>query len=280
MPMPLADFAYIKELVEHSVGNVLEAQRDYVVESRLQNVVEKTGTKSVQGLINKMRQGGGEALSRQVVESLVNNETMFFRDMHPFEILRKEVIPELMVRQARDRTINIWSAACSSGQEPYSLAMLILENFPQLADWQVRIMASDFSQAILNRAMLGRYSQIEANRGLPAKYLIKYFDRNGLNWQIRNNVREMVTFLEVNLSNPWPAMPRMDVMLLRNALIYFDVAAKRQALSQVEKVLKPGGYLFLGAAETTINLSQAFERRFEKAACYQLRGKQETARVL
>lgn len=280
MTMPSADFAYIKELVESSVGNVLEAQRDYVVETRLQSVVEKTGTKSVQGLINKMRQAGSEGLSRQVVESLVNNETMFFRDMQPFEILRTSVLPELIAKQSRDRTLNLWSAACSSGQEPYSLAMLLLENFPQLADWQVRIMASDFSQAILNRAMLGRYTQIEANRGLPAKYLIKYFDRNGLNWQIRDNVRQMVTFMEINLAAPWPAMPRMDVILLRNALIYFDVDAKRQALAQVERVLRPEGYLFLGAAETTINLSQAFERRFDKAACYQLRSKQEMSRVL
>ena len=273
MTMALADFNYIKSLVQQSAGNVLDSARDYVVESRLQAVAERAGLPSVVSLVAQMRESSNESLRRQTVEALVNNETTFFRDHHPFEILRQNVLPEIIERQGRDRTLCIWSAACSSGQEPYSLAMLLLEHFPTLVDWQVRIIASDFSQPILSRAMQGKYSQIEVNRGLPARLLVKYFERVGTNWQIKNNIRQMVTFLEMNLAQPWGMLPRMDVIFLRNALIYFDIETKRGSLSQVEKVLKPGGYLFLGAAETTINLSSSFERRFDKASCYQLRAK-------
>ena len=280
MPLATADFGFIKTLLQTSAGNVLESQRDYMVETRLQGVAEKVGLRSVQALINKMRDGGNESLIRVVVESLVNNETMFFRDITPFDIMREKVLPEMIQSQRQDRTLNIWSAASSSGQEPYSIAMLLLENFPSLMDWQVRILGTDCSQNILSRAQQGKYSQIEVNRGLPARYLVKYFERVGVSWQLKGPVRQMVNFSEVNLVTMWPPLPRMDVIFMRNVLIYFDVETKREVLAQVERQLRPGGYLFLGAAETTINLSAAFERRFDKAACYQLRPRQEGTRVL
>jgi chemotaxis protein methyltransferase CheR len=208
-----------------------------------------------------------------VVEALVNHETTFFRDFHPFEVLRQTVLPELIERKARERTLTFLSAACSSGQEPYSLAITLAEHFPHLADWDVRILATDYSQAVLERAAAGRYSQIEVNRGLPAPYLVKYFERDKMHWQLKAKIRDMVTFSEMNLAETWPQLPSIDVLFLRNALIYFDVDTKRASLVQAERAMAPRGYLFMGAAETTISLSESFERRSEKVSCYQLKAR-------
>ena len=274
MTLSASEFNFIKALVLRTSGNVLESQRDYLVDSRLSALADRENLNSVQGVLARLRDSSRTDLVQRVAEALVNNETFFFRDIYPFQLLKDEVLPEIIAARQNERAINIWCAACSSGQEPYSIAMILRENFSQLSGWNIKIIASDFSQTILQRAAQGRYSQLEINRGLPAPLLIKYFERAGTEWQLNESIRSMVTFSEVNLLQPLPsALRRIDIVFLRNALIYFDVDKKRQVMSQMETVMRPGGYLFLGAAETTMNISAAFDRRFQRASCYQLQGK-------
>jgi chemotaxis protein methyltransferase CheR len=202
---------------------------------------------------------------------MTNSETSFFRDLHPFEALRTSVIPGLIAKRAAERTLTIWCAATASGQEPYSIAMLLREHFPQLAGWKVMLVASDISEAMLSRARAGAYSQIEINRGLPAPLLVKYFRRIDGEWQIAEDMRRAIDFRRVNLTAAWPFLPAMDIIMMRNVLIYFDVPTKKAVLARVRRQLRPGGFLFLGGGESTLNLDDAFApARFGKAICYQL----------
>jgi len=213
-----------------------------------------------------------QGLHRKAVEAMTTNETSFFRDFHPFEALKKFVLPDLLALRSAERTLNIWCAASSSGQEPYSLGMLIRENFPQLLSWKLRILATDLSTEVLARAREGRYSQLEVNRGLPANLLVKYFQKQGCDWYLRDEIRRMVDFQIVNLSNAWPALPPVDIVMIRNVLIYFGIETKKEILAKVRRVLKPDGYLFLGGAETTFSIDESFERvQFERATCYRIR---------
>ncbi len=191
---------------------------------------------------------------------MMNNETWFFRDHLPFEALRRVIIPELMADRAATRRLNFWSAASSSGQEAYSIAMMIKEEFGGLPGWSISILGTDLSSAILERARSGRYSQLEVNRGLPAKYLAKYFTRDGSDWIVSPNIRRMVEFRELNLAIPWCNLPRFDAVFFRNVLIYFEVDKKREMFSRLFSTMKPDGYLLLGAAETTYGLSDCFAR--------------------
>ncbi len=203
---------------------------------------------------------------------MTNNETWFFRDLHPFEMIKRRLLPELIAARSSSRRLNIWSAASSSGQEAFSLAMMIEESFPELRSWTVKILGTDISSTILNRARSGRYSQMEVNRGLPAPLLTRYFQREGMEWVVRESIRNRVCFEAMNLATPWPAMPMMDIILLRNVLIYFEVPVKKQILAKARGVLQPDGYLFLGGAESTLNLDPNFERiAFDKTGCYRLR---------
>jgi chemotaxis protein methyltransferase CheR len=175
-------------------------------------------------------------------------------------------------RQAT-RTLHIWCAACSSGQEPYTVTMTLLEHFPQLAGWNLKILATDISSEMVTRSKAGRYGQLEVNRGLPANLLVKYFEKKGIEWQVKPEVQRCCEFRELNLIEAWGLMAPMDVVFLRNVLIYFDVETKRQILGDVRRVIQPWGYLFLGGAETTINLGDTFERvQFDKAGCYRVKG--------
>ena len=228
--------------------------------TRLDPVVRRAGLGSLSELVATLRQDDDPALSEQVIDALTTNETTFFRDLHPFESLRNHILPALIERKRLSRSLFIWSAGCSSGQEPYSVAMLIRDDFPQLAEWQVSILGTDVSVAMLERARAGRYGQIEVNRGLPAHLLVKYFRRAGVGWEIDGSIRAMVRFRQQNLVDPWPSMPPMDLVLMRNVMIYFDVAAKREILSRVGEVLAPHGYLLLGTSETTLHLDDSFRR--------------------
>ncbi len=180
--------------------------------------------------------------------------------MLPFESLRTKVLPALIEARSRERGLNIWSAACSTGQEPYTVAMIIREYFPELGQWTCRIWASDLARKVVERARPGIYSQIEINRGMPAKLLVKYFRRERLKWILNDEIRGMIEFFELNLARRWPSMVPMDLIFLRNALIYFDVETKRNILAQVRRVLRPDGYLLLGNSETTLGVDDGFER--------------------
>jgi chemotaxis protein methyltransferase CheR len=271
MPLSQSDFDYIRTLVQQRSAVVLESDKAYLVETRLLKLVRSEGFDSISTLVARLKAAPSRDLDEKVVEALANHETSFFRDAHPFETLRTKILPELIQRRAAERRLHIWCAGCSSGQEPYSVAMLVREHFPALSNWNLRILGSDFAHAILGRARLGRYCQLDVNRGLPARFLVKYFEKVGTDWQIKDVIRAMVEFRLINLIDPWP-LPLLDVILLRNVLIYFDVAAKKGILAKVRRVLSPDGYLFLGGAETTFNLDDAFDRvPFDRSCCYRLR---------
>ena len=272
MPLSPPDFQFVSQLVRQRSAIVLEVEKTYLLEARLTPLARAEGFASLEALIGQMRAQPFNGLHRKVVEAMTTNETSFFRDLHPFDALKKVVIPELLERRAADRQLTIWCAASSSGQEPYTVAMTLMDAFPQLADWKVKILATDLSSEMVGRSTAGRYGQIEVNRGLPASLLIKYFEKKGTEWVVKPDVRKWCDFRELNLIEPWGTMPVVDVVFLRNVLIYFDIDTTREILSNVRQQLHPWGFLFLGGAETTINLGDGFERvQFEKAGCYRLK---------
>ncbi len=266
-------FEYIRRLVHQRSAVVLEARQAYLAEARLMPLAEEYGFRSVTELVNRLRAEPFGGLHRRVVEAMTTNETCFFRDPRCFEGIRNEVLPAMLRARATQRLLRIWSAACSTGQEPYSVAMLLREAATDVTGWSVDLIASDLATEVLRRAQAATYSQLEVNRGLPAALLIKYFTKHGLEWRLNDDVRAMVEYREINLIEPWPAtLQGLDIVLLRNVLIYFDVETKRAILAQVRRVLRPDGYLVLGSAETTLMLDDAFERTSaDSAGFYRLR---------
>jgi chemotaxis protein methyltransferase CheR len=267
------DFDFIRKLLRDKSAIALEDGKQYLVESRLGPIVRELKLDSIADLVTRLREPLSNGLQQQVVEAMVTTETTFFRDLHPFEVLRKSLIPELVRKRQSERRLDIWCAACSTGQEPYSVALLVREHFPELASWTINILATDLSREVLARAKAGLYSQIEVNRGLPAALLVKHFRQHGSSWQLHDDLRRMVEFQELNLVRAWPPMPRMDVVFLRNVMIYFDIESKKSILSRMTKMLKADGYLLLGGAETTFNLNDSFARLEQfKGGFYQLIG--------
>jgi chemotaxis protein methyltransferase CheR len=266
------DFDYIRTLVRDRSAIVLEPGKEYLVQARLLPVARKQGIEDIRGLVERLKRGE-PVLATQVVEAMTTNETSFFRDVHPFESLREDVLPDLLEKRAATRTLRIWSAAASTGQEAYTIAMTLREHFPQLHAWNVSILGTDLSGEVIERANEGRYAQIEVNRGLPAPMLVKYFERVGPAWRVTAELRRLVEFRQMNLTTAWPVLPRMDVVFLRNVLIYFDTPTKQAVLQRVRQVLAPDGYLFLGAAETTLQFDGLFERvPRARANCYRVIG--------
>lgn len=253
----VSDFEFVRSLVYKESAISLDSDMKYLVESRLSSLARKGKYKDVTDLIRCLRGGSEDDLSVKVVEAMTTNETSFFRDSHPFETLCKEVLPEI-ARSHRNQ-INIWCAACSTGQEPYTIAMAIHEYCPELVP-RIAIRATDISAEVVAKASLGKYTRIEVNRGLPAQLLAKYFDQTGLSWQVSSKLRDMVTFEELNLIRDWRGLPEMDIIFLRNVLIYFDTDVKSRILKNTSKVLKSGGCLFLGLSETTLNLDTEYQR--------------------
>jgi chemotaxis protein methyltransferase CheR len=250
------NYRYLQQEIYRESGIVLDADKHYLLESRLTPVVREARLSSLDELCERLRAKTDAALSQQVIEALTTNETLFFRDVAPFEALRHRLIPELLAK--RPEKLAIWSAAASSGQEAYSIAMLLREM--GLAERPVDILGTDLSAQILERARAARYMQFEVNRGLPAPYLVKYFRREGLDWQLKDEVRTMVRFYRFDLRQPMAGLGKFDIVFCRNVLIYFDVPTKTKILEQILGVLNPGGYLLLGGAETTLNLHGQFER--------------------
>jgi len=266
-----AEFHYIKDFIYQQAAIDLEPGKAYLVEARLQPIARREGFASLSEMIAKLRAQPANGLNWLVVEAMTTNETYFFRDIHPFELLKTKVLPELIKRRAAQRQINIWCAAASSGQEPYSIMMLLREHFPELSTWKINFTATDISNQMLNRCREGFYSQLEVNRGLPATLLVKYFEKISTEWKIRDDLRRAIDFRQLNLAQPWPALATMDIVFIRNVLIYFDVATKKPILARVRKLMSPDGYMFLGGAETTLNLDESFKRvQVNNSAYYQL----------
>ncbi len=263
-----AEFTYISDMVRTRSAIVLEPGKEYLVEARLAPLVRELGLESIGALVTKLRQGNG-GLAERVTEAMTTNETSFFRDVAPFQALRTLVLPSLVETRKVQRSLRIWCAASSSGQEPYSIAMTIEDDFPQLRGWNLQIVATDLSPAMVERGRSGVYKALEVNRGLPAPMLIKYFTKVGVDYELKAEIRSMVDFSELNLIGAWPAFPPFDIVFLRNVLIYFDVETKRTIFGRVKRLLAPDGFLFLGAAETTMNIDDGFERLpIERAGCY------------
>jgi chemotaxis protein methyltransferase CheR len=273
-----SDFDYICTLVRERSAIVLEPGKEYLVQARLLPVARQQGLDDISALVARLKRGE-PALTTQVVEAMTTNETSFFRDVHPFDCLRADVLPSLLEARCAQRTLRIWSAAASTGQEAYSIAMILREHFPELAGWNISILGTDLSNDVLEKAREGRYAQIEVNRGLPAPMLVKYFDRAGPAWKVKPELLAMCEFKALNLVAPWAALPRMDIVFLRNVLIYFDVDTKRDVLTKMRSTLAPDGYLFLGAAETTLQFDGLFERApHARANCYRVSRALESAK--
>jgi chemotaxis protein methyltransferase CheR len=273
MTLNAADGAFIRSMVLSESAILLDATKGYLIESRLTPLVRETGSDTLEGFVAKLRAAPSGPLRTRVIEAITTNETNFFRDIYPWHALREVVIPGLMAARAATRSLTIWCAAASSGQEPYSLAMTLVEHFPELSSWKVKIVATDISGEILTRARNGRYTQLEVNRGLPAALLTKHFERDGTGWVIKKRFRDMIDYRELNLVRPWVGLGSSDLIMMRNVLIYFDVPTKTKILHQVGRQLRPDGVLFLGGAETTLNLATEFERvQHGKTAWYRLKG--------
>lgn len=271
MPIGQLELEYVRDLVYRRSAIVLDAGKDYLLESRLAPLARQRGMASIDELVSRARANALD-LQKWIVEALTTNETSFFRDIHPFEALRDEVFPRLMEARRSTRRLHVWCAAASTGQEPFTIAMTARESFPELATWDFKIVGTDLCEAVLERAREGLYRQHEVNRGLPATMLVKYFDRRGVDWQIKPELRRIVEFKKLNLIEPWPPLGAPDVVFIRNVLIYFDVATKRGILEKLRNTMAPDGALFLGGAETTMNLDDGFERvQAGKAAYYRIK---------
>ena len=257
--MKPADFEFLSQLVNKRSGLVLTEDKAYLLESRLMPVARKRGMKGLEDLISTIRTTMEEELLREVTEAMTTNESFFFRDVKPFDTFRDMILPELLESRAAKKSFRIWCAAASSGQEPYSLAMVMKELATKLTGWSYEIIATDISTEMLVKAEKGIYSQFEVQRGLPIQMLLKYFKKDNDVWEINSSLRDMVTFKEFNLLNDPKVLGAFDVVFCRNVLIYFDQPTKSRILDWIARMLPADGRLFLGGAETVLGITDKFK---------------------
>lgn len=278
--LSIADLSFVCDLVYKEAAIVLDDAKSYLIEARLEPLAKREGFDSIHEFVESLRSTKSPVLVSKAIDAMTTNETSFFRDVHPFMSLRKYILPEIITRKSDEKKLNIWCAACSSGQEPYTIALLLKEHFPELRAWDVSILATDISDEMLTRCRKGIFSKLEVNRGLPAPLLIKYFEQDGAEWRLKDEIRSMIEFRQVNLIAPFPLMLRMDIVFIRNVLIYFDVKTKKEILEKIRRNMDPEAYMFLGGAETTLNIDAEFHRlRLGKSTCYTLREKDFSEQV-
>jgi chemotaxis protein methyltransferase CheR len=266
-PVIRADnYKFLQEHIRKQSGIVLDDKKHYLVEARLLPIALDEGLRNLDDLCAKLRQAAPLKLQRRVIEAMTTNETYFFREPSHFDALKQTILPPLIAARKESRKIAIWSAAASTGQEAYSIAMLLAEM--GLQDWEVSITGTDLAENVLEKAREGKYSQLEVNRGLPATLLVKYFTRNQLVWEVKPNLRRLVKFQALDLRNIGRGLGPFDIILCRNVLIYFDVDTKRQIIDQIRTTLNPGGYFFLGASEVGLTLGPKFTRLCTNDATY------------
>jgi chemotaxis protein methyltransferase CheR len=242
------DFGYLRGVVMSNSGNLIDASRNYLFESRLQHVLKSKGWQSLDQLISALRSDSGD-LQQAVAEAMTINETSFFRDMPTFDLLRQELLPRLISSRCRERKLRFWSAASSSGQEVYSIAIMIREHFPQLEGWKIEILGSDFSAEMVRKAKAGRYQRMEVNRGLPARLLIKYLARVDDEWEIKPEIKSMCQFQQLNLCHATISYRPFDCIFLRNVMFYFPLEQRQEVLLRMHQSLASDGALFLGLSE-------------------------------
>ncbi len=251
------DFQFITQMLKKQSGIIIGEDKLYLLETRLMPVARVNGKSSIEELIAALR-GGDAELVKAVVEAMTTNETFFFRDSTPFTQFKEVVLPQLLETRAKTKKIRIWCAACSSGQEPYSLAMILDEVSAKMPGWNVEIIGTDLSLDILKKALVASYTQFEVQRGLPIQYLIKHFVKDGDTWALSDKIKSKVTFKQLNLLNDFTSLGTFDVVFCRNVLIYFDLETKRDILSRIAARMSPDACLFLGGAETVLGVSDAF----------------------
>jgi chemotaxis protein methyltransferase CheR len=256
--MKVEDFDMFAALLKQRSGLVLTKDKAYLLESRLMPVARKWNLKGLDELAGAVRSRKDEALLRDITEAMTTNESSFFRDQKPFDLFRQVVLPRLLETRAAKRQIRIWSAACSSGQEAYSLSMLLQDEAAKLAGWRIEIVGTDISAEMVERARAGVYTQFEVQRGLPIQMLVKHFKQNGDKWQISQQLRQMATFREWNLLQDLGGLGQFDIVFCRNVLIYFDQPTKTKVLESIARIMPPDGVLYLGGAETVLGITDRF----------------------
>jgi chemotaxis protein methyltransferase CheR len=265
------DYEYLRKILKDHSGLDLSADKQYLIESRLLPLSRKCGVSGIGELVQKMK-GGSSSIIAQVVEAMTTNETFFFRDKVPFEHFRDTIMPDVLKARAGRKSVRIWCAAGSTGQEPYSLAMSLKEMGAALAGWRIEIIATDLSKEVLEKSKSGIYSQFEVQRGLPIQLLVKYFKQNGEFWQIGPELRAMVQHRQLNLLHDFSQLGVFDIIFCRNVLIYFDQDTKINIFGRLARTMEPDGFLVLGAAETVVGLTDVFKPFPDKRGLYRPSG--------
>lgn len=266
-------FAYLADLLKSRSGIVLTQDKLYLLETRLLPIARAHGETTLDGFVPLLKRPGAESLINEVIEAMTTNETFFYRDKTPFDRLTDTILPALH-KSRPNKTLNVWCAAASSGQEPYSIAMTIKESGLFNVGWNVRIVGTDLSKDILDKAKAGTYTQFEVQRGLPVQLMLKYFTQDGDKWHISQDIKRMVQFKPYNLLDPFTSLGKFDIVFIRNVLIYFDRETKADILARTSKVLADDGYMLLGAAETVVGITTDFEPVKDKRGIYQKSGHQ------
>ena len=261
------DYEYLRKLLKERSGLDLSADKQYLIESRLLPLSRKSGLSGISELVQKMKDGS-IAIIGQVVEAMTTNETFFFRDKVPFDHFRDSIMPEILKARAGRKSIRIWCAAGSTGQEPYSLAMCLKDMSAAMAGWRIEIIATDLSQEVLEKSRAGIYSQFEVQRGLPIQMLVRYFKQIGEMWQVNADIRAMIQHRQLNLLHDFSQLGVFDVIFCRNVLIYFDQDTKINIFNRLAKTTEPDGFLVLGAAETVVGLTDVFKPFPERRGLY------------
>lgn len=254
-----SELDFMAALLKQNSGLIVSKDKIYLLENRLAPIARLHGFSGLSTLIEALRGKPAAALVEDVVEAMTTNESFFFRDGKPFDTFRDKVLPDLIAKRAGTKTLRIWCAAASTGQEPYTLAMILKDKAAALAGWKIQIVGTDISRKALDRAKAGIYSQFEVQRGLPVQMLVKYFEKQGDVWQIKPDLRSMVDYRSYNLLHDLKPLGQFDVVFCRNVLIYFDLPTKERVLEGISKVMTPDGSLFLGGAETVFGVSNLFK---------------------
>ena len=262
-----SDYDFLRQLVFSRSANLIDPSRNASFETKLKPIAQLAGASNLEDFVSLLRIDRAAHLRSAVAEAMTINETTFFRDRQMFDVLRETILPRLLEANSADRRLRIWSAGCSTGQEAYSLAMLICEHFPHLAGWDVKIVGTDISREVIEHAKRGRYRRLEVNRGLPVRMLVKYLERDGEEWNVTPKLKSMCEFHCANLCDPLPKPPMFDLVMLRNVLLYFPQRDRSGVFESVYRQMAPGSYLVLGAAEQAEDSTDLFQAEFSKE-CY------------
>lgn len=252
------DMAWLRELLDSRAAISLDAARTHRAGLRLMTVAQQAGLPSVEALLARARTERSGPLVEQIIDAIATHETSWFRDSHPWETLATSLFPEAERRLGGRRPVRIWSAACSSGQEPYTIAVALTEAHGPSVGRRVEIIASDYSATMIERAREARYTQLEVNRGMPTPMMLRHFRRDGAYWRLADELRRMVAFEQRNLAQPLRGLPELDIVCIRNVMIYFEVDTRRRILDQVHSVIHPEGWLLLGASETLLGFDSSW----------------------